>query len=444
MMMNLKNILFGAMLLVAASSCQKQEEKLVFGETPDVRMKAKIDSINNALTTAPNGWKVTVGTGLKGGYGFYMAFDDQQVVKMVADLTDASATKIEGSNYRIKQDNGATLIFDTYNYISMLNDPNPSVYNGTIREGLRSDLEYRFLRSNADSIIFVGKRYSQQLVLAKATAAEKEAYNTGAYKTGIDKTKIIFQSFKNPYIEVNIGGVATKLALSIFSGTKTLDIGSVLPDNKTVLNTFKFAFNLKGFDILAGGNHRDLVFTKGEVEGNSIFIHDIAGNKYEIKNSANPILPIEVMFSFDGAFNAITIAGTKQPEGVSSSFNSIWTALVNFHAANGMVTHSVNFRLSTSKVAVLDVRFQSGSTVYLASAEYNYTLTDGVLKLTAPIATNGNWNNGWVSTAVRNYFSGGEFKLTYISGSDPNAGTLGGLIKVSDPAAIFYGKLSKL
>lgn len=443
-MMNLKKILFGAMLIVAASSCQKQEEKLVFGETPEVRMKAKIDSINTALTSSPNGWKATVGTGLKGGYGFYMAFDDQQVVKMVADLTDASATKVEGSNYRVKQDNGATLIFDTYNYISMLNDPNPSVYNGTVREGLRSDLEFRFLRSNADSIIFVGKRYRQQLVLSKATAAEKDAYNSGAYKTSIDKTKAIFQTFKNPYIEVNIGGVATKLALSIFAGTKTLDIGSVLPDKKTVLNTFKFAFNLNGFDILAGGDHRDLVFTKGEVEGNSIFIHDIAGNKYEIKNSSIPILPIEVMFAYDGAFNAITIAGSKQPEGVTSSFNSLWTGLVYLHTSNNMLTHSVNFRLSTSKVAVLDVRFQSGSTIYLASAEYNYTLIDGVLKLSAPTSTNGNWNNGWVTTAVKNYFSGGEFKLTYITGSNPNDGTLGGLIKVSDPTAIFYGKLSKL
>lgn len=442
-MMNFRNILFGAMLIVAASSCQKQEEKLVFGETPEVRMKAKIDSINTALTSSPNGWKVTVGTGLKGGYGFYMAFDDQQVVKMVADLTDASATKVEGSNYRVKQDNGATLIFDTYNYISMLNDPNPSVYNGTVREGLRSDLEFRFLRSNADSIIFVGKRYRQQLVLSKATAAEKDAYNSGAYKTSIDKTKAIFQTFKNPYIEVNIGGVATKLALSIFSGTKTLDIGSVLPDNKTVLNTFKFAFNLNGFDILAGGNHRDMVFTKGEVVGNSIFVHDNAGNKYEIKNSVNPVLPIEVMFAYDGAFNAIFISTPELPQGVTSSFNTTWTNLINFYIANSRRFYSFSFRLSTSKVAILDVRYANGSSVFSAEAQYNYTLENGILKLTAPIATNGTWNNGWITAAVRNYFSGGEFKLTYITGSNPNDGTLGGLIKLSDPTAIFYGKLTK-
>lgn len=378
------------MLLVAASSCEQQEEDLVFGETPDVRMNAKLDSVRSALIASPNGWKATVGTGLKGGYGFYMAFDDQQVVKMVGDLTDESSSTLQESNYRVKQDNGATLIFDTYNYISMLNDPNPSVYAGTVREGLRSDLEYRFNRSTADTIFFIGKRYANELILVKASAEEKAKYNSSAYLTGINQTKEFFTVNENPYIEVTEGGTAYQMGIAVSTTNKLIEFASLESSGSTSAASGKFAFSLEGGEIIAGGTlYRGIHFVYMKWEAGKLYMVDSNGNKYEIKNSLSPILPLYKLIGSK-------YAGFRSPymsffPGTSADGLTI---LRRYHEGLGnratgyTFNHGymdLGFDIRNKRVTFTGATSQSlGSSHWLTTIVYNYVLDDatGIYTLT--------------------------------------------------------------
>ncbi len=291
-MIKMKNILYMILLLVMAASCKNEVEDLTFGERPEIRMKAKIDSLSSVLKDAENGWKVVLGTGLGGGYSFYMDFDDQQVVKMLADLTAASPTTLQESNYRVKQDNGATLIFDTYNYISLLDDPSSSAYGGTTRDGYKSDLEWGFEYSKDDTLQFVGKRYRQMMVMIKATAEERQSYLSGGLKTTIDKTKQFFADNANPYIDIsNDGGY--KMGISLNFTTKFIELASLLPDGITSSSKGKFAHILTGMSIIDGGLwYRDLNFVEVKWEGDKLYLLDDKNKKYEIKNSVSPILPL--------------------------------------------------------------------------------------------------------------------------------------------------------
>src|ERR1044072_9515728 len=151
----------------AFSGCTKKSYVNAFDESPEERMAAQIDLVENALTTAENGWIGMLPTGIGGGYGFYMSFDNDNFVNMYADLMDSSASKARKSQYRVRADMGANLSFDTYTYITLLNDPDNSAFGGNTRDGFRSDIDFIYDHSTPDSLIFIGKRYRQTFSLVK-------------------------------------------------------------------------------------------------------------------------------------------------------------------------------------------------------------------------------------------------------------------------------------
>src|ERR1044071_2811889 len=169
------------LLINSFISCKKQSYLAKFNESAQHRIGAQVDSVKSMLTTAPNGWIGTLTTGLGGGYGFYMIFDAAENVTMYADLNNTSASTAKQSQYRVKADMGADLVFDTYTYISLLNDPTPSVFGGSGRNGFNSDIEFTYDHSTADSLVFIGKRYRQVFRLVKATADQKSRYTAGEY-----------------------------------------------------------------------------------------------------------------------------------------------------------------------------------------------------------------------------------------------------------------------
>ena len=435
--MKLRNLLYGSMLLIAASSCEQKDEDLVFGDTPDVRMNAKIDSINTALISAEHGWKASVGTGLKGGYGFYFKFNNQQVVEMVGDLTVESASKLVASNYRVKQDNGATLIFDTYNYISMLNDPNSSVFNGTVREGLRSDLEYRFKRSNGDTIVFIGKRYANELLMVKATAEEKAKYNSSTYLEGIQKTANFFTKNANPYIMFPEGGKDVQMGIAVSTNNKKIEFASLENDGSTSAASGKFAYTLDGAEIIDGGtSYRNLLLRYLRWESDVLYMVDYAGNKYEVKNSLAPILPLyKLIGSKYAGFRSPYLQyfpGTS-PDGLE--------ILKRYHEglgnrATGYTFNSgymdLGFDTRNKRVTLNGFSSQNGgSSGWITSIVYNYELDEvtGIYKLTLRDPASGGYTSV-ILDKMHAFLTTSRIKFDY---HVENGVTYGKLIGVDQP-----------
>ena len=96
-------------LLLLFTGCAKQEVDLLFNETPAERMGKLQAEVLAQLTEAPNGWKVYNQTLSRGNYGYFMQFDANNRVKMIADINTNSAANMKESAYRIRMVNGPML-----------------------------------------------------------------------------------------------------------------------------------------------------------------------------------------------------------------------------------------------------------------------------------------------------------------------------------------------
>ncbi len=422
--MKLNKLLYPLLLLVAMVACKNENDDLTFGERPEIRMKEKIDSISFVLQTATNGWKAVLGTGLGGGYSFYLNFNGQQEVNMMADLTATSATTAAKSNYRIKQDNGATLIFDTFNYISLLNDPSSSTFNGVTRDGYKSDLEFAFAYSKGDTLGFIGKRFRQSFVLIKATAAEKSAYEAGNLKKSLDNTVDYFKTNANPYIDVADGNSTYKMAVTVNTlsnntNGKRIEFASLLADGTTSAVKGKYAFALDGVTIIDGGlTYRGVTYVSILAENGKMYLVDSKGAKSEIKNSVQPILPL---FKLMGS----KYVGMRSPyktyyPGTSASGLTI---LQRFHnglaSGTGYVFNSgymeLGWDVANSRIELRGFSSQNGgSSGWLTTIVYNYTLDEatGTYKCTLKTAASGGYTSA-ILDQMHSFLLKNSFKLDY-------------------------------
>ncbi|SOD20458.1 DUF4302 domain-containing protein [Pedobacter xixiisoli] len=448
----MKRILILVALLAILASCKKSNVE-VFDKKPEERLSISVSEAKTTLLSAQNGWIATLPTSAGGGYGFYMSFDAAENVKMLGDLNAAAISTSATSTYRLKAVLGTELIFDTFNYISLLVDPVPGVFGGAAGSGYKSDIEFLFTKSTADTLVLTGKKYGQVMKMVKATAAQKTAYENGGYKTAIDKFKDFFTATKNPYIEYTAGNTQLKVGLSLdFNNTlatgKRVSFAGPLADGKISTAVGKFGLTINGADILGAPLvYQGITFTKFVwKDAATLILIDSNGKEYIIKSNPIPLIEFKTVFAYNGTYNGIMITGSVLPAGITSGWNTLWSAQIANYALNNVTMESMQFRLINATTAKLEVWFVSGTTRYLADASYTYTIVDDVITLSnyIPSVSNTNWNNGWVTTAIKNYFTTSpSFKMDWVPSSDPTVSNIGGLYKVSDPSNFYYGRMIK-
>jgi uncharacterized protein DUF4302 len=428
--------IFCAALFVTA--CKKDTVK-VFEETPEERMSARINELNAALIGSEHGWKASLTTSAKGGYGFYMDFDPSQSIVMVGDLTDESATKSNTSTFRIKWVMNATLIFDTYNYISMLQDPSSSVYGGAAGSGLQSDVEFEYQRINGDSIVLRGFKYQNYLILVKATAEQKNRYLSAAFKANIDEISNYFAVKRNNYI--NMAGLNNKIEFILDKSTKIAKFQYMDNNGNLVQVTGKYNFEDIGINFAEGFVVNGITFVKGKMENGEFVLYAADGTKYMLNQNSLPILPMKVLFAYNGIYKELYI-GSGLPPGVTSGFNAVYTACASKFTAFGRTLVDVRFILTNSTTATVTIRNSTATQTFIANATYKYTYANGVITL-GPPTYDGNWNARVAQLIdLQNYFAmDASFKVEYVQSSNPGVTGLGGLYKVSDNTSFFYGSL---
>jgi hypothetical protein len=174
-------------LVVFFAGCQKKTDE-VFDKTPDERLAEALAAYQQALVSAPNGWKVVITPkGLEsedikvGAFSFYMKFTDANRVTMYSDFDSASGAAPKESGYRLKALQRPSILFDTYGYVHIPSDPAASVSRTPAGEnglGWGSDFEFSFAdKGPGDTINLVGNFNNSKAVMVKATAQEEAAYN---------------------------------------------------------------------------------------------------------------------------------------------------------------------------------------------------------------------------------------------------------------------------
>ncbi|UKJ09250.1 DUF4302 domain-containing protein [Solitalea lacus] len=288
-MRNLYKFLF--VILILTTSC-KRELDLTFGTTPDERMNALQKEYKQELVSAEYGWKVLNETYSKGNYGYYMDFDvnGKDRVRMVSDINTNSSTQLQESAYRVKIVNAPMLSFETYNYLHLLNDPNPGVMGGTAGRGLQADIEFDFKRSNGDTVFLKGRKNGTQMILVKATKEEQELYLNGGYLAAINKVKQIFANNMVSTFELND---VTYQIVPVVSNKRIQVIGKV--NNKIQITDQAFSFAIDGLEIPRGLKVGNKLINKLLMLGDKFYAITQSGEKIAVNGTSTPPIPINEM-----------------------------------------------------------------------------------------------------------------------------------------------------
>lgn len=428
-------------------SCKKTSYVAKFDKLPQERIAEQLSLVSNALSASPNGWIATLPTQAGGGYGFYISFDKELNVSMYGDMTATSSSVIGNSYYRIKQDMGTELVFDTYNYISILNDPNATL-GGTAKIGYSSDVEFTFDKIAGDTMIFIGKKFRQPFRLLKATAAQKTAYLAGGLKTSIDKLTKYFVDNKFPYIDVASGAGTVKaniipnMSNNLASG-KRIELTAVLTDGVSISTAKdKFAFTTDGITVLNGGiKFQGITFVRmAWKDATTLAFYDSTGKEYIVKDNGVPLVDINLLWGskyvgLRSNYKVINPGTSASGTTILNSFyNNLQPPALGFSFNYGHI--DLNWSRPNKRLS-FDARVtQSGPSEtggWVTNITYTYTVNpDGSYKFTTFAAASGGYV-ATVMTQLDNFLKNNNVKFDYYT---DNGVLYCKMSSVSDPSIV--------
>ncbi|MHA4807458.1 DUF4302 domain-containing protein [Flavitalea flava] len=195
--------------------CRKTVNDKIGGQTPDQRLSAALAAYQKKLTGAPYGWiflESTTGVafnqgvsqnGPKAVFSYFMQFIDSNNVLMFSDFDTSMSATPKTSGFRVKALTRPALIFDTYSYLHVPCDPDPSISRSPFGTGYGwgTDFEFSFADSTVptdagDTVRLTGNLNSASGVLIKATQQQRDAYLSGALKSQMSGLLNILEYFK--------------------------------------------------------------------------------------------------------------------------------------------------------------------------------------------------------------------------------------------------------
>lgn len=403
----MRNFLIYTLVLLAISvtGCKKEPVDLTFGAQPEERISERMDELRSLLTDSEYGWKGYLITGL-GNYGFYFNFEDQTTVQMVSDLTTETSAEPSSSTYRVIWAMNAALSFDTFNYITMLQEPS-SYYGGIAPLGYLSDVEFDYIRASGDSVYMAGKKYGLPLVLTPVTQQEQEQYLNQGYTESIHKTQEVLSNTENAYVSIDSAGTTYKVGISINNTDKLIGGSYVDLDNKIQTSEMVFIYDLDGMDFLIGLDILGTKFVRAEREENRLALIDSLGERYELRSNEQPIIPLN--------------------QSIGVQFSSLSSPYLTYFPGT-----------SPAGMEILE-RFHEG----LGSGTTGFTFNHGNINLSWDRANNritlggfssqDNGASGWTTTIVYDYaFDENTEVFTLTKRSGPTSGYTGSILDQLD------------
>ncbi|MDR6783903.1 hypothetical protein ABIE26_002708 [Pedobacter africanus] len=441
----MKKILFIALVITGFIAGCKRDTDPIFDD-PDTRLAAELTKDQAALLSSADGWKATIYP--KGGKGFsyYFKFTADGKVTMLSDFNTTAATVPVQSTYRLKALQRPTLIFDTYNYIHLAADPDAAISGGSTgtATGLASDFEFAFTEFAGDTVKFEGTFNKNPMKMIKLSAAEAQSILAGGLKTMVDANAAYVSANKNPYIPFPDG---VKGAIAIDANVKTVKLNYVDSKEVSQAQSTTFAFGINKIYLNKPLTYGSLAITEMTWDPAAKTYYIMAGTtRINLLNSPTPITPLTLMFGFPSNFTyrKITIPSSGLPTGVTSGFNTVYSTMVNLFFTSSSTTprivNTLTWTLTSNNTLTVEINYNSGSSVFLASASFTYARVGDTFTLSAPIY-NGNWTTRTRETSgLQAYLLSGPFKIDWVTTTNiNNTSTLGGFYRVADPGSFFYG-----
>ena len=354
--------------LFAMTGCDRMEEN-IFSETPDERLEKTLTEYDELLHGSPNGWLLSIETGVKGGYRFWVNFNENRRVTMLSDLDYDLPTKIKTSiqpkesSYMLKGLLAPSLIFDTYNYLHMLSDPQASVNgssaNGT---GLEGDFEFSLIKADNGRIYLRGNFNGCTAYLDPATPKEVECITEGSLKSVYDHLGEYLEDNKFPAITIGENKLSTKpnarktefAYMNADDEIISMSVGSYMDlKSETGEKTYSDIYFFEPVEIL-GETFTEMIWD--EAAGN--YVLTSKGKAFPVIDNEVPAYPLK--FGLNQTFTKLylevpTMEGTVPQRFLDEIYNP---------AYNDMYTNS-----SKRKIAYIQCQFTENATSGLPQME---------------------------------------------------------------------------
>ena len=152
------------LLALCAQSCLFEQED-VFDRASSLRLQEAMDKTAEILRSQPKGWYMELYPQSEQGYGGYVF-----TCKFVGDTVTVHTELDEPGNaitsyWRMTNDNGPVLTFDTYNeYIHYFSTPSSSNY-----EGFEGEFQFMVLEASPDEVKMRGSKTGNTIILRALT-----------------------------------------------------------------------------------------------------------------------------------------------------------------------------------------------------------------------------------------------------------------------------------
>ena len=160
-----------ALLAFTLQSCSNKEDE-IFEESPSARLQALLEKTQATLVSSENGWVMDYFPDRYLSYGgfLYVLKFDKQTVEAYCELSEDLGESAE-SLYKLTNDDGAVLSFDSYNaLLHFFATPSSGRY-----EAYDGDFEFKIMKVEEDRITLKGKRSGNTIYLHRLTE-EPEQY----------------------------------------------------------------------------------------------------------------------------------------------------------------------------------------------------------------------------------------------------------------------------
>ena len=433
--------ILGLFALLIMQACKKDQQELIDGKRPEERVAETMEKYSKELVGSPQGWVARIKTNLiEGDYSFYMEFSESSRVKMWADYAPDAAE----STYRLKYVMAPSLIFDTYSTLHLLQDPNPESFDGVYAEGYGSDFEFEIREQVGDTIKLIGKKRLAELVLVKATAADKDFYTSVV-------TKLNTYTDEHPYLYIpdpNDNTNRIQVSVNADVQTRTVSLTS-LQSGVLKSESAKFIYDTKTDLKLTSPltyNGLTIVAVNWDNANNKFYLVSSTGTKIEVLVSGVPIMPLHLVLGTN--YVNVIIPKATTYAGWSTNFvtrrATAATAVGRFSLGGvPLVLDRIVFVFnSITKTVNLVVITTYGANTLQLPYPYTYTKTAaGVYKFTA-LAASGNSAalQAALDALLKERINVDTFTIDYFA--DPATGQVLGQFKsIEHPDFTFTGGL---
>ena len=217
-------LLLATAAMIVFTGCER-ERIITLDGSVDQKINSLIAGYESDLLGSEHGWMVSVNS-KDGYYRFWMDFKVDNKVDMMTDNTRYSKyrTEVQSSSYSFRALQRPTLVFDTYSYLSIINDPDNNISGGSSNKGLVTDFEFEVVKHEPGLFTMKGRFNKVHAIFKKASAEDKAGAKNGYM---MDRVNKVHEGLKNYYI---------------FASTSTTDIVMKLYDGR---QTYQFYYNAR-------------------------------------------------------------------------------------------------------------------------------------------------------------------------------------------------------